>query len=75
MESMSMDNATRHGYWVHCKGASSLWHCSECNETIIYNPSPRTYQNTKNKPSVSQKNRYCRACGAIMDKNGEEING
>lgn len=57
----------RHGHWIHCSGKSSLWHCSECGETIMYNPTPKTYQNTKSKPPVYQKNRYCRACGVKME--------
>lgn len=62
-------DVVRHGYWIHCKGKSNLWYCSECSEQILFNPNPRTWQGSnKSKRSVSELNRFCRGCGAKMDK-------
>lgn len=61
----------RHGRWVRCKGKSTLWHCSECGERIVYNPTRKTYNICKK--SVSEVNKFCRACGAKMDA-GQEGN-
>lgn len=55
----------KHGHWIHCKGKSNLWYCSECGEKIIYNPTRKTYMPEK-KP-VHEVNRYCRGCGAKME--------
>lgn len=55
----------RHGYWIHCKGKSNLWYCSECGEKIIYNPTRKTYR--PNKKPVHEVNKRCRNCGAKMD--------
>ena len=54
----------RHGWWIHCKGKSNLWYCSECGEKIIYNPTRKTY--TPQKLPVHEINKYCRCCGARM---------
>lgn len=59
----------RHGRWIHCKGKSNLWYCSECGEKINYNQKRRTY-NIKKRP-VYEVNKRCRACGAKMDGGGE----
>lgn len=56
----------RHGRWIHCKGKSNLWYCSECGEKIIYNPTRKTYR--PNKKPVHEVNKRCRNCGAKMDE-------
>ena len=58
-----------HGHWIHCKGKSNLWHCSECGREILYNPKRRTYNIVK--MPVFKKNKFCRSCGAKMDGKGE----
>lgn len=64
----------RHGRWVRCKGKSTLWHCSECGERIIYNSTRKTYN--IRKKNVAEVNKFCRACGAKMDAGQEgENNG
>lgn len=69
----------RHGRWVRCKGKSTLWHCSECGERIVYNPTRKTYNVCKK--NVAEVNQFCRACGAKMDavqegeNNGENMDG
>jgi NAD-dependent SIR2 family protein deacetylase len=60
----------RHGRWIHCKGKSNLWYCSECGEKIIYNPTRKTYK-PKKKP-VHEVNKRCRNCGAKMDLEVDE---
>lgn len=62
----------RHGRWVRCKGKSTLWHCSECGERIIYNPTRKTYN--IRKKNVAEVNKFCRACGAKMDAGQEDEN-
>ncbi len=56
----------KHGEWVRCDGKSNLWYCSECGDKILYNPTRRTY-NIRKRP-VNEVNKYCRCCGAKMDK-------
>ena len=58
-----------HGRWIHCKGKSNLWYCSECGEKILYNPTRRTY-NIEKRP-VHEVNKYCRCCGTKMDGGNE----
>lgn len=60
----------RHGRWVRCKGKSTLWHCSECGERIVYNPTRKTYN--VRKKNVAEVNQFCRACGAKMDAGQED---
>ena len=55
----------RNGHWIHCKGKSNLWYCSECGEKIMYNPTRKTYG--PNKKAVYEVNMRCRRCGAKMD--------
>lgn len=55
----------RHGRWIHCKGKSNLWYCSECGEKIIYNPTRKTYK--PEKLPVYAVNKWCRNCSAKMD--------
>jgi hypothetical protein len=57
------------GHWIHCKGKSNLWYCSECGEKILYNQTRRTY-NIEKRP-VYVVNKYCRNCGARMTKDGD----
>ena len=52
--------------WIHCEGKSNLWYCSNCGEKIIYNPTRKTYKH--DKQDVSEVNRFCRHCGAKMQK-------
>lgn len=60
----------RHGRWVRCKGKSTLWHCSECGERIVYNSTRKTYN--VRKKNVAEVNQFCRACGAKMDAGQED---
>lgn len=55
----------RRGRWIHCRGKSNLWYCSECGEKIVYNPAKRTY-NIEKRP-VYEVHKHCRACGVRMD--------
>ena len=55
-----------HGRWIHCAGKSNVWHCSECGGRIMYNQTRKTY-NIKKLP-VSEANKFCKHCGAKMDK-------
>lgn len=64
--------SVRRGRWENCKGKSALWHCSECGEKIIYNPSRKTYNIRKR--GVAEVNKFCRACGARMDLEAEGEN-
>ena len=61
----------RHGQWIHCKGKSNLWYCSECGEKIIYNPTRKTYK--PNKKPVHEENKRCRSCGAKMDRGVDNV--
>ena len=54
-----------HARWIHCKGKSNLWHCSNCGSMMLYNPTRRTYNIVK--LSMPEKNKFCRNCGARMD--------
>lgn len=54
-----------HARWIHCKGKSNLWYCSNCGDKMIYNPTRRTYNIVK--LSMAEKNKFCRNCGARMD--------
>lgn len=56
----------RNGHWIHCKGKSNLWYCSECGEKIMYNPTRKTYG--PNKKTVYEVNMRCRRCGAKMSE-------
>lgn len=62
----------RHGRWVRCKGKSTLWHCSEFGERIVYNPTRKTYNICKK--NVAEVNQFCRACGKKMDAGQEDEN-
>lgn len=55
-----------HAKWIHCKGSSCVWYCSNCGEKIRYNQGRRTYKIEKR--SVEQVNKYCRSCSAKMDE-------
>lgn len=55
----------KHGHWIHCKGKSNLWYCSECGDKMLYNPTRRTYNIVK--LTMAEKNKFCRNCGARMD--------
>lgn len=59
-------------YWIHCRGKSNIWYCSNCDEKINYNPKRGTY--IKEKRKVWEIYRYCRGCGYTMieDPNGEK---
>ena len=70
IESLNPEDCRPHGYWVHCKGKSNLWYCSECGEKISYNPTRRTY-NIEKKP-VNEIHKHCRCCGAKMDGKEQE---
>ena len=54
-----------HAHWIHCKGKTNLWYCSNCGAQIRYNQKRRTYN--INKLPVHEINKCCRACGAHMD--------
>ena len=56
-----------HGRWIHCKGKSHIWYCSNCGGKVNYNNAHKVY--TKNMKLIEEVNRFCRNCGAKM--NGE----
>lgn len=59
--------------WIHCKGKSHIWYCSNCGEKINYNNARKVY--TKAMKPVEEVNRYCRHCGEKMGGNKEVQDG
>lgn len=50
--------------WIHCKGKSHIWYCSNCGEKVNYNNAHKVY--TKAMKPIEEVNRYCRHCGEKM---------
>ena len=61
------------GRWIKAKGKSRVWYCSECGDRIMYDQNRRTYNIPK--VTVSEKNRFCRNCGARMEGESNDVDG
>lgn len=56
--------------WIHCKGKSHIWYCSNCGEKVNYNNAHKVY--TKDMKPIGEVNRFCRNCGAKMEGEAHE---